>query len=444
MRDDLLQDLLKNCVANRKIGNNDPEIRKASLRTVFKIVEKTGIVHMKKENIKEIFNTLSLSIKDYTLDKRGDIGCIVREESMNVYLDFLNLMVTEKQKLQENTSQTSPEFLHISELINETDLKMVITGILTQILQPNDRLRLRAGYVLQVLTDQILPHFPDFPGKQTINDLFLNKVLRLKFKEFQDSFFQKYDVALLDDKKFLAYSKNTNFVYFWNIPECAYPHLSPLLRDPNFRQGILVGYLLSTCNSLEEKVIKFASKEIEGFITEDSANPLIIAKDSLKILSQNKKREKFTLTVFQVLSNIFGFHFPEFTEEVRELALRLFRAIDAETRKTSSIRKLVQAGSLLTVLLTAFEDLSVELYKEKIQKMLDRFLFSEFPRVRKAFSEEFYMFLMTKGAELFDEAMVETVSETLIELDFTDILTEEHESFQQLWELMNSSLDVVE
>lgn len=437
MKDALLVDLLKNCVFNRKIGNNDPEVRKASLRTIFKMVEKIGLSQMTHENFGKIFDTQALSIKDYTLDKRGDIGCIVREETMNVYLDFLNLMVKEKEEKKDDPQKI------ISELMDKVDLKKVISGILTQILHPNDRLRLRAGYVLQILTDQILPHFPEFDGKEVIDQLFLNKILRQKFKDFQDQFFEKYDVALLDNKKFLAYSKNTNFIYFWNIPECSYPHLSPLLRNEHFRRSILVGYLLSTCNSLEDKIIKFAMKEIDDFISEDLENPMIMAKDALKILSQNKKREKFTLTVFQVLTNIFSYHIHDFTEEIEALILRLFRAVDAETKKTSSIRKLIQAGSLLTVLLISFESLSVEFYKEKIQGMIPRFLFSEFPMVRKAFSEEFYMFLVARGDEIFDQDMVESTSQALIELDYTDLLTEEHDDFEQMWTLMNSALDQV-
>ena len=434
----LIPQLLQNAVPNRKVGNNDPEIRKIALRTLFKVIQKTGLTLLSKEQVSAIFSTLSKSIRDYTLDNRGDIGCIVREEAMSVYLDLLNLIANHKRELEKQTDPTQTgQLAALSAIMAQIDLTSVVRDILTQILQPNDRLRLRAGYVLQILTDQVLPRFPGFQGKALIDSLFQNQVLRLKFKEFQDSFFDKYDVALLDDKKFLAYNQNTNFVYFWNIPQCAYPFLTPLLRNEHFRPGILVGFLLSTCDTLEDKMIEHAMSALEEYLEEDSSHPLILAKASLKILSQHKKKEKFTNSVFSILKVIYQNHLPVFDSEFEAMALRLFRAIDIETKKTNSLKKLVHAGSLLTVLLTVFENLTREIYLEKVRALIPRFLFSEYPVVRKAFSEEFYMFLITKGDELFDSEMLEQVSQLLIDLDFTDILTEEHEGFQSMWEMMD-------
>jgi hypothetical protein len=443
MKDGLISDLLSNAKINKKIRNNDPEIRKASLRTLFKIIEKTRVVTLTMEQVQVIFETLSLTIRDYTLDNRGDIGCIVREETMSVYIDLLHLMINEKQHIQKDPS-AKEDLEKINLIMSNLDLASIISNILTQILQPNDRLRLRAGYVMQILTDQILPSLPTFKDRDMINDLFLNKALRLKFKEFQDQFFDNYDVSLLDDKKFLAYNLNSDFVYFWNIPQCAYPYLSPLLRSDVFRQGILVGYLLSTSNTLEEKMIQYSMTAIEDFLSENGDNPLVVAQTSLKILSQHKKKEKFTICVFNVMKVIFENYITQFEGQFEKLALRLFRAIEVETRKTSSIQKLVHAGSLLTILLSAFENLTPELYMQKIKPMLPRFLFSEFPIVRKAFSEEFYMFLITKGDELFDSDMLETASEMLMSLTFDDILTEEHETFKSVWDLMNEANEPIQ
>jgi hypothetical protein len=440
MKDDVLTDLLKNSVFNKKVGNNDPEVRKAAIRTIFKVIEKVKISSLSIEQIKQIFDTLSISIRDYTLDKRGDIGCIVREETMSVYIDILHLIINEKKDLEEKV-KTNPSLQdkieRVSSIISNIELATIISNILTQILQPNDRLRLRAGYVMQIITDQILPSLPSFEGRELIDSLFLNKPLRLKFKEFQDKFFDNYDVSLLDDKKFLAYNLNSDFVYFWNIPQCAYPYLTPLLRSDVFRPGILIGYLLSTSNTLEEKMIQYSMTALEEYLEEDDSNPLIVAQTSLKILSKHKKKEKFTICSFNILKIIFENHIVEFEGEFEKLALRLFRAIEVETRKTSSIQKLVHSGSLLTILLSAFENLTKDIYKTKIFPIIPRFLFSEFPIVRRAFSEEFYMFLITKGEELFDSNMLEGVSNTLMGLEFDDILTEEHESFEQVWNLMN-------
>jgi hypothetical protein len=41
--------------------------------------------------IVKIFNILAVTIEDYTMDKRGDIGSIVREQSMATMLQIIRV-----------------------------------------------------------------------------------------------------------------------------------------------------------------------------------------------------------------------------------------------------------------------------------------------------------------------------------------------------------------
>ena len=420
---EMFMGLLANSLVNRKLGNNDPEVRRVSLRTLFKMIKKVGVQVLEPSDIQKISETLSKTIKDYTLDKRGDIGCIVREETLSFYLDFLSLVIlTNNHKLLE-----------------PMDLPQAMYNILTQILQPNDRLRLRAGYTMQILVDQLFPSLPNFEGKEILTQLFSNKQLRMKFKDHQDKYFDRYDVSIMDDKKFLAYNQNTNFVYFWNVPQCTYPYLAPLLKVPVYRRAVLSGYVLSYSSSIDS-INSHVIEVFTEFFNSDDGIPGQTIQDLLKILSEFKKKQKFSMGVFKIMDLIFREFISDFNEEVKAFSLRIIRAIDIETKNTKSLQKLTATGSLLISIISIYEDLSLELYLQKILPLVNRFLLSEYPIVTKNFSEQFYMFLITKGEDYYGAEMANQLAEMLSLLEWGLTKDPALENFAELWNSLNDLL----
>ena len=61
----------------------------------------------------------------------------------------------------------------------------------------------------------------------------------------------------------------------------------------------------------------------------------------------------------------------------------------------------------------ALDDLDKVNFKKEYVGLVESFLFSEFPFVRKIFTEEFYMFLTMKGEELFEEEQAMELTEFL-------------------------------
>jgi len=57
------------------------------------MIEEIGFNHDKlnEEIIEKIFDILAKTIEDYTMDKRGDIGSIVREQSMKTMLNIIKI-----------------------------------------------------------------------------------------------------------------------------------------------------------------------------------------------------------------------------------------------------------------------------------------------------------------------------------------------------------------
>ena len=88
--------------------------------------------------IRKIFDILATTIEDYTMDKRGDIGSIVREQSMTAMLHIIKVFVTTEAPLFKV----------------EDDLVARMIGVcLQQLSQKIDRVRLLAGSLLQDFFD---------------------------------------------------------------------------------------------------------------------------------------------------------------------------------------------------------------------------------------------------------------------------------------------------
>lgn len=74
-----------------------------------------------------------------------------------------------------------------------------------------------------------------------------------------------------------------------------------------------------------------------------------------------------------------------------------------------------------------------KVYNEKYIGLIESFLFSDFPFVRKIFIEEFYMFLIAKGDLIYNEEELEELTEFLSNME----LCEDSESwllFKNRWE----------
>ena len=64
------------------------------------LVEEVGFNSevLREAEIKRIFTILFSTLNDYTMDKRGDIGSIVREASMSSLLEIIKKYCSEKER----------------------------------------------------------------------------------------------------------------------------------------------------------------------------------------------------------------------------------------------------------------------------------------------------------------------------------------------------------
>jgi tubulin-specific chaperone D len=87
-----------NCRISKE--NNDPEKRKYAVQSLEALVKEVGFASEKlnEEVIAKIFDILSTTVEDYTMDKRGDIGSIVREESMSAMIHIIDTYCNSQEK----------------------------------------------------------------------------------------------------------------------------------------------------------------------------------------------------------------------------------------------------------------------------------------------------------------------------------------------------------
>ena len=111
-------------------------------------------------------------MKDYTTDKRGDIGSISREASMLTMSNILKLVASFNKTNQETKKQIN---------LGSKILQNVVSSLLQQLLEKIDRIRLIAGSILQGLFDGYMNYLPDFPHKKQISKIFSKSNIKVLF-----------------------------------------------------------------------------------------------------------------------------------------------------------------------------------------------------------------------------------------------------------------------
>jgi len=121
---------------------------------------------------------------DYTTDRRGDIGSMVREMAMYC---IYNLVTT----ICNNESEEV-----INNYLNKLVLEKIVGNLLQQLTEKMDKMRLISGSILQRLCDNCFHKLPNFDQKDILNDIFSNEAVRLRVSQDQSRIDDKFDISL--------------------------------------------------------------------------------------------------------------------------------------------------------------------------------------------------------------------------------------------------------
>ncbi|OUM65497.1 hypothetical protein PIROE2DRAFT_7519, partial [Piromyces sp. E2] len=242
--------ITKICVYEENGSNNDVESRKYAIQAITNFTLNSNIT---KEQYDIVLDLLFNGMKDYSIDNRGDIGSVVREQCMKSFEEVVPF-------------GTSNNFI-----IDSSIYIQVINELLQQCVEKINRIRVVACKTLINLIWKNEPRIPE------------GVIPKIKLLE---------NAFLRDDVDFRYV--NTNDLY---------DRLIPLIIIPEFRTSILTGLVVSV-GGITESLVRDSSTPLLKFISELPKDDMTINDfmDSLlSIFANYINDDRVTIPLLMVL-----------------------------------------------------------------------------------------------------------------------------------------------
>ncbi|EGR30268.1 tubulin-specific chaperone d, putative [Ichthyophthirius multifiliis] len=347
-----------------------------------------------------IFDTCMLTMNDYTTDKRGDIGSIVREASMIVMVNIIKLWAQKKDGNQLNLSSQC--------------IQKIIQLLLQQLMEKIDRVRLVAGSVMQDIFDNLYEKIPYFQHKEVIN------------------------------------LKLNDFIYYWNQPHGVYNIIVPLLQYPEYShfvvlQTILLYFFIKkkmkglcvSVGGISESVVKYSLGALNRFINDFGRKEGILELvfgNIIKIFEEYENMERVVTPLFKTVDYMFEIQLVQVWAKQFGFGKQIFKVILKEIKETKSITKVyffinifyfncfflkipAAIGLIVGLLHLQCEDIQIELLEFILSLLVHKF-----PKVRKITSDKLYLLIMSSGEEYFGEEKSDQITELLTSNDWLDVI----------------------
>jgi len=307
-------------------------------------------------NLPVIYESLFTAMKDYTLDRRGDVGAWVREASMSALQSITVLAIkTHPQLVTEETSST------------------IFRHLLQQATEKIDRTRAHAGTVFF----NLLHHQPEIPGvpeRERLKGLFPHD-------KMQD--------------------------YNWAAPADTFPLFTQLLNSPAYSYSVLLGLTISV-GGLTESLVKHSSLSLFSYMSTLSSSQAQLQQFAdilLKVFTDHQKMDRVTVPMLKMLDQLLsGNYFRIFTDEDSSstFGVDLFTITKKELLKCGDPQKLLVSVDVFCGLL------EFPAVRRKNVQQLCIFLCHKYPIVRKKTGYKLYEALLTYD-ELVPEDKVDEI-----------------------------------
>ncbi|KAJ3424697.1 beta-tubulin cofactor d [Anaeramoeba flamelloides] len=376
---------------NENKNENEKEIEKEKIeekKIIKKKINKKVNTKKKVNNtnrvnlVSLIFNSLIFSTRDYTVDKRGDVGSWVRKEGIKGLKKLLNLFLKVDPK---------KEYL----LITETKLLLTLRQMIIQSVGRIDNVRNLGG------------------------TLFSKIIHNEKLQNYHT------DLKIIANNYFSNY-KEINF----SKEEISFPLFSKLFFYPQFQNCLIEGFVLSS-GGLSQSVALNSSESLINFLKENQKNIKLldqVCNSIIKLAQRFKKIDRVIVPLFNTMEKILSSNCFDPLKELqsgRKFANDYFSIVKMELNSSTKISKYYGAISSLCNLFGFGKQLQIELIK-----YLCLILSNKYPVVRKSAAEHFYISLLTEELLVLDtvelnEDAQEEISEILSDIDWDLISLEE-------------------
>jgi tubulin-specific chaperone D len=301
----------------------------------------------------EIYEALVFATKDYSMDKRGDVGSWSRIAAMNG-LEQILLAALKFDNSGDDSGAADSE----AKFVTTTMVTEVVCAILKQLCEKLDNVRAKAGSVIERLISVDSP----------ISQLVPNRV----------------------ELEAILTSAPGEPAVNWALASETYPKMMKIVELPCYHDAVVSGLILSV-GGLTEAVVKSSSKSLLDWAKAKKADkelePLTkLSSVLLGLFNDNFGDDRVILPLMKSLELLLEAELFDFLcSDSPVFGVDLLAKVKKELHRTTNVVKLF-TGLNIALSLLMFGD---EIKKASMQLVLE-LLGHRYPRVRKHAAEQFY------------------------------------------------------
>lgn len=325
-----------------------------------------------KDNLPEIYDSLFIAMRDYTLDSRGDVGAWVREASMTGLHDLTSMVVNKDPSLL--SSQIS---------------RNIFCCLLQQACEKIDRTRAHAGLIFS----KLLYHKPEIPN--------------IPHREELEKIFPKSEIEEIN----------------WAAPSDTFPRFSQLLGCESYAYNVLLGFTVSV-GGITESLVKFSSTSMETYLRKIQKNEQQLHKFTqvlIQIFKDYLKKDRVSIPLLKMLDQLLskGSFDVLATDASNTFPIDIFELTKKEILRSGDPHKLMASADVFCGLL----HFSEATRKKSLTQLLI-LVCHKYPRVRKTTANKLYEALVTYDDVVPDEVLDDVMtmlSETVWDNDLSEV-----------------------
>ena len=197
-----------------------------------------GIDKIDREQLCDIMETFYKALNDYTLDRRGDVGSWVREETMQALTTFVTTMILHREKHEaalQVVGATQPAFF-----------ERYVGALLQQLVEKIDRVREVAGRQLQIFFKTCADQVCQFAERDELTALFT----------------QEQTDYVHDGGAIETHVHDAGISYLpWRNADFVFDQIKPFFDSSTYSLHVLKG-LVTSSGGLTESTLKASSKTL--------------------------------------------------------------------------------------------------------------------------------------------------------------------------------------
>ncbi|XP_064818043.1 tubulin-specific chaperone D-like, partial [Oncorhynchus masou masou] len=326
-------------------------------------------------NVSAVYRALLDCMTDYTLDSRGDVGAWVREAAMTSLMEVTLCVVA-----------TAPQLLS-PDLVNG-----MMCSLAQQSAEKIDRYRAHAGSVFVRLLHSNNPAVPHIPHREELLAIFPTEG-----------------------------AEGLN----WNAPSQVFPHVTQLLRLPQYQYHTLLGLTVSV-GGLTESTVRFSSQSLFDhlmLIQQDTAALGQFSEALLHVFRDNLRNDRVSIPFLKMLDQMLARAcFDTFTtDQDHQFCVDLLALCKEEIKRSKDTQKLRSAIAVFCGLIQFQGEV-----RKKVLFQLLLLLCHPFPVIRKTTASQVYEMLLTYDdvidPDVMDDVMT-SLSDTNWEEDVATVRT---------------------